>query len=881
MVQRIDKFMSSMRTAAEAIEKSAKLAPQVVRNPSSLRRVLRDSDLRRRLDPRVEVWEKQIEESYTARNWPKVIEQVRAAMRITGAIDTPDVRLKLIHSHAHLGQFKGVDRQLDVSLRRHPQSERLLKTRAERAMSLRQYTDALHYWHRSIDVGLSAAGDGQAEAFPTHGDIFDWYEFAWNQCADQWETLWSSLGQTPSAMMYRKIIQTLVTVGELERAERLSVFALQVHKGNAHLAMQASETIVRDSPNKGIHHLVELLTQTNDSSIADHVAGKVIQAQTVLDDLESMGPTKDDELRILTAYRHGGVDFAVRSGNFWDERRIHRTALQLASRDSWPEQTSETDLISAKAYAEATRFAESRAKEVGVSPAALARSVFHYFKQEITQKIPVDRIAADIANSNPVEPIFVDLGALKLPYMVSYPTSRMQALYFYDALRKAGCNVHLVRFPRRPQTAAQGFKKKPQITPMPILTLVPQVAQLKPPARSLAPVKGTPGNVVVPAGIRSVHNVLDRVDGALVVNSGSAVKGFAYDRSVHQEWDYPVNLSVHSNDKKLLPTVRIKSSLVRAWRHNGKRITGSPLAPSDSEQVEAFLASGTWVVKDWHSWLERVIVPYFRDLVKRIRLALQEHSILDAHIGDYMYAESTLIAAKVKDRGGRVHLWPHSTNPVHMEFHDPNHVKTVHAVTRSGAEEWKRTMPNIKVVHDSELMLTPPIAQDPFVVGEPMSVVIIGGRPVMRNLPILDMAAHEALYERLFAQLEPLVCQGRIRVYFKPRGKTGEHETWLERLVGRSAHWERVLEHPLKITLPNPIFVSVTVGSSALLEGITRGIPGLIVREGFARDYLATDKGLFENLGLSEAVSLIGRMTDREAWTSARNRQMDALRREL
>ncbi|SMY00929.1 tetratricopeptide repeat protein [Brevibacterium antiquum] len=881
MRQRIDKFMNSLFTVAETVEKAAKFAPKIARNPSTLREVIRDSELRRRLDPRVKFWAEQIEESYTDKKWKKVIDQVRAAMRITGAIDTPDIRLKLIYSHAQLGQLNGVDRQLEASLKRHPQSECLLKARAERAMSLRQYADALWYWQRSTDAGSSADIENQIQAFPVRGDVFDWYEFAWNQCADQWQTLWAALDETPSAMMYRKTIQTLTSAGEFERAERLSIFALQVHKGNAHLAMQASETIVRNSPNKGTDYLVEMLTLTNDSAIADHIAGKMLQAQTVLDDLETMGPTKGDELRILTAYRHGGVDFAARSGNFWDERRINQTALQLAKRDRWPEQTAETDLISAKAYAEATRFAESRAKEVGVSPPALARSVFHYFKQEITQKIPVDRIAEDIAKSNSTEPVFVDLGALKIPYMVSYPSSRMQALYFYDALRKAGCNVYLVRFPRRPQAAAKGVRRKPQITPMPVLTLVPQPAQLKPPARTLAPVKGNPGNAVVPAGIRSVRQVLDRVDGAVVVNSGSAVKGLAYDRSVHQEWDYPVNLNLHSNDKKLLPTFRIKTSLVRAWRHDGKRVTGSPVAPSDSEQIEAFLGSGSWVVKDWHSWLERAIVPYFRDLVKRIRLALQEHSILDAHIGDYMYAESTLIAAKVKDRGGRVHLWPHSTNPVHKEFHDPNHLRTVHAVTRSGAEDWKHTMPNVKVVHDSTLMLAPPVAQVPFVVGEPMSVVIIGGRPVMRNLPILDIDAHESLYKRLFAELEPLVRQGRVRVYFKPRGKTGEHETWLERLVGRSAHWERVLEHPLRMTLPNPIFVSVTVGSSALLEGVTRGIPGLIVREGFARDYLATGDDLFENLGLGEAVSLIGRMTDRAAWTNARDKQMSALRREL
>lgn len=456
----------------------------------------------------------------------------------------------------------------------------------------------------------------------------------------------------------------------------------------------------------------------------------------------------------------------------------------------------------------------------------------------------------------------------------------MQTLYFYHALRKRGCNVVLARFPRESSLTAKQ-RRKPQPTPMPGLALVPQPAQLKPPPRELKSPVGNSTDIVVPAGIRSVRRVLDRLGGGVVVNSGSAVKGLAYDRSTKQDFDYSVNLELHSSEKNLLPTFRLKTTHVRTWRRKGKKLSGSPLAPSNVEAVEAFLSTGVWKVGDWHKWLERAIIPYFRDFVRRTRLALQEHAIMDAHIGDYLYAEPALIAAKVKDRGGRVHLWPHSTNPVHVDFHDPNHVASVRAVTKSGVESWQRVMPKAEIVHDPTLMLEAAETMVSYSSSDPISIVVIGGRPIIRNLPILDIAAHEDLYRRFFASLEPAVRAGRVRVFFKPRGRTGEHESWLENLVGRSATWQRVLEHPLRMTLPNPVFVSLSVGSSALLEGVARGIPGFIVREGFARDYLATADHIFETLTMQTAVDLIDRLAEEPTWETYRAAQVRGLAYEI
>src|SRR5690606_15388327 len=117
-------------------------------------------------------------------------------------------------------------------------------------------------------------------------------------------------------------------------------------------------------------------------------------------------------------------------------------------------------------------------------------------------------------------------------------------------------------------------------------------------------------------------------------------------------------------------------------------------------------------------------------------------------------------------------------------------------------------------------------------VNEPLSLVVVGGRPTMRNLPILEIEKHEQVYRDFFSGLQQLVDDEKVRVFFKPRGLSGEHEAWLEEIVGRAANWRRELAHPMRLDLPNPLYASVSVGSSALLEGVARGIPGLIVKGG-------------------------------------------------
>lgn len=832
------------------------------------------------VDARVPGWRNQLFAAVADEEWDRAVEIADTAFDLTPDFDSPGVRASLVRCHLARGDLRRLDEHLKVAVARYPKDWDIRLLAAERGMSRGDFPAALTHWQALAEMPAEGAPkQRRTEAFPLEGSMFDWHEPAWSEVLEAWDLIWKELATKPRARLYHCLIQTFMNMGDPIGADQLAIRALRSFPDDPVLSKQAVEAIVRGAPGIGSRRAVERIVRLNTNQYAENAAQELAAAARLVDDVAAMGPTGRDELRILTAYRGTGAFSAVRCANFWDEARIHAEALRLAKRDRWPEQTAEVDLVSEKAWTFAREFAETRAELVGVEIDDLARAVFHYFKQELTQKIPVERVAREIRREFGDEPVFLDLGPVKIPYMVSYPTGRMQTVYFYDALRRLGCNVSLVRFPREP--AAPPKTAKPRLTGMPKLTFTPAPAQLKPPARPLEPLNSSPASLVVPSGIRSVKQVLSHLDDAVVMNSGSAVKGFAYDRSIVQDWDYAVHGSMHPVTDGLLPSFEIPTEARLTWRVKAGEVSSSALAPSNIDSVVAFMATGTLDTSDWYAWLERAIIPYLRALSDRARDELRDRAIMDVHVGDYLYAEPALVAAQARQRGARVHIWPHSTNPVHVGFHAVRSVDTVHAVTRSGTAIWRDAFPETQVSLDPNLMSLRTVEQVDFNPDAPLSIVVIGGRPIMRNLPILDIAAHEELYRDFFARLQNLVDEGLLNVYFKPRGKTGEHERWLELLVGQLADWRRVREHPMRITLPNPVYVSLSVGSSALLEGAARGVPGLIVKEGFARNYLAAEDDIFPQRTSAQTVDLIEAMLRQSSWESLRDEQTKLFLREL
>ena len=850
----------------------------ILRN-DTLRVALRNaSDL---VHPRAAAWRRQIEKAYNRGEWELVARVVPQAMKVSITLSNPGNYLRLAQAQARLKRPADAAQTLEAGIVQYPWSQVLLRGAAELAMSRGEFGSALRYWQRALDAP-EQQNDSQSRVrnLPRHGSDFDWYELAWQQIAQGWEGWWDQAGVRPLPVTYSRVFKVLQTCGELDLAREIALQAIREYPENEGLLLQMLPSLAERDGNGGIASAFDVVLTELDAPVPGSFVQRLREADKLIDDLARRGPTDATQLRIVTVRKHSSYEAVVRAGNFWDEERIRRATRRLAERDDWPERNAENDRLSDAAWLVAKRFARGRGGIVGVDDTSLAQSLFHLVKHEIVMKLPVDRLAEDIFRESGQQPVLLELNSLTLRYLSSYPGSRMHVFYLYDALRKLGANVQLVHAVRAVQPKGVRRLRKPQLF-VPTLYAVPQVTELRPRPEPLEEFVGSTSSMLVPSGIRSVTRVLNHIaEPPLIVNAGASLPEFAYDSTKKHVNSYDLHAHVHPK-YEVLTRFSVETSVQDTW------VRVDPVGDAGDGKWEsglpgAWLSTGTVDTSDWNQWLADALLPYFSELVEAADALIETHGITDVHIGDYLYAEPSLIADRVRAHGGRVHLWPHSSNPVHVKYHDTSKIASIHCVTESGVRIWKAAAPDTEVVHEPALMIANKLEPVEWQDGEPLSLVVVGGRPVLRNLPILAIEKHEQTYRDFFNGLQPLVDSGLVRVYFKPRGRSGEHEAWLEEIVGRAAGWQRELAHPTRLELPNAVFASISVGSSALLEGVARGIPGLIVKENLrVRDYISTERGGFEILEVGPALEFLQSLSSRDRWESVRSAQRRDLAEEL
>jgi hypothetical protein len=172
-------------------------------------------------------------------------------------------------------------------------------------------------------------------------------------------------------------------------------------------------------------------------------------------------------------------------------------------------------------------------------------------------------------------------------------------------------------------------------------------------------------------------------------------------------------------------------------------------------------------------------------------------------------------------------------------------------------------------------MLSAPDASSLVDADAPLLVVVIGGKNTLGAMPFVNQSLHEDSYRQFFAGLEVLQGGAQIDVFYKPKGNVGENMAWLDRIVGDSARWQGIITHPLKIALPNMLFVSISVGSGALLEGLARGIPCVIVKDFPAREYLALAPDVIPTGPVDEILEIVKACTESGGLTRLTRQQLE------
>lgn len=783
-----------------------------------------------------------------AEDWEEAIERWNHVVGSFGSAAPWRAYVSLAVSHAETGDLERAMDAVERGRSLHPGESTLASHAAEVAMALRDWTEAIDRWQIVLDLQIRARGMSErGELFPRRGVVWDWYEEAWQQITLEWDRIEPTLATKPTPLLFRSLALTMKNAGLPDEALTILECGARTHPDDSWLDFDLTVTRIENRNMNGRVTKARIMasateqpgrserfqssvyrsrslaadgTGTAPSDIADPSAATCARNAEVLAQfhpslertVEGLGP-----IHVIRVPAGSSVEIELKAGRYFSPSSIARRVAEVSHRDQWEEMTSSTNLLMARARATADALG-SRFEEPPFLPAdAYSDAALPLLFEELAVYEPMRRIAADIATENDDSAVFIESPTDSYRYLDSFPATRFDVIYLYFELRRRGVNAFICRILTSELPHNRPFRFVPGVR-----TLLPLMdANGSPPPKA--------SQAVFPAGIRSVRRVGEAVGDVIVYTAGSVVKEFAYDRSLKQDFPIDPKANVHP-PVSTLPELELGSVPVGV-------LTGVPLIPDVGLKIDARVEASEAIGHDWLHWMDHVLHGYYTEISMRSAAEIAARGITEAHVSDYLYPDATLSAYAVKRSGGRVVLWPHSANPAHISERRPGSFDEVHAVTRSGCELWEARFQDVPIHHTPSAMLDPAERDTTIDPNLPLSIVVIGGRTILRYMPELDQGLHESAYRSFFEGVADLKKRHPIDLYFKPRGLTGEHEFWLTKTVGGVGDWQRILEHPLRVDLPNPLFVSISMGTSALIEGLGRGIPGLIVRDFPLRDY--------------------------------------------
>ncbi|QXC52257.1 hypothetical protein KHC17_24060 (plasmid) [Agrobacterium salinitolerans] len=234
----------------------------------------------------------------------------------------------------------------------------------------------------------------------------------------------------------------------------------------------------------------------------------------------------------------------------------------------------------------------------------------------------------------------------------------------------------------------------------------------------------------------------------------------------------------------------------------------------------------------------RFLAPLSRTAWQNACEAVATSEIKEAHVCDHIFFESALINNAVTLSGGTVNIWPHSSNACQVRYQNTDMISRVMVVTESAKRAWSAAVSPQLVDVNSELMLEYPCRSSRYEVGKSVNVIFFAGAHQLNRMPTLDCKAHEKALRSYFLALSQLPeC---FQLHIKPKNYW-EDAGWLAKFLPPNHSFLFTSETARELNLSNMVFTSVSMGSSALLEGIGRGIPALIARDFALQDYTSLD----------------------------------------
>lgn len=246
-----------------------------------------------------------------------------------------------------------------------------------------------------------------------------------------------------------------------------------------------------------------------------------------------------------------------------------------------------------------------------------------------------------------------------------------------------------------------------------------------------------------------------------------------------------------------------------------------------------------------------------KNLYRKILDNVEKNKLECIHLCDHPFFIPSLFACAVKSSGGQIILWPHSASQI-IALNDVALPDQINCIFKS-----KQTMLfeklEVKVVQKPNLMLNFNNKYQNIDKRQKVSVVIVLGAVRLNEAYFFPLDNYTEMANRL---VDGLVSRSSfVDVYFKKKGHWGPTDAYSPFVSKRI---KEVLISPKELNLPNMVFVFLNHASSAILEGLIRGIPSLIVREGKIHDYLDVDEDLFPRISVQHCLDYVDCFQRRE-----------------
>jgi hypothetical protein len=231
-----------------------------------------------------------------------------------------------------------------------------------------------------------------------------------------------------------------------------------------------------------------------------------------------------------------------------------------------------------------------------------------------------------------------------------------------------------------------------------------------------------------------------------------------------------------------------------------------------------------------------LLEPNFGSILTHVRSLVANSVIEKAYICDHPFLGSCILAHAVKEGGGSVVLWPHSSNVSRVaKERNAKYFDEVVVLTQAAKKNWNDAFSDMPVRINPLIMFPSQSSLRVFDPSEPLNVVVFGGAHFLGRLPLVRIESHIKTYRRLFFRLS--TAEG-VRLRFKPKACWEDADWFRSNFIelSQSIHVETSPATLLRYS--NMIFVSIGHGSTALLEGIACAVPCMIAREQDLADYI-------------------------------------------